>query len=61
MAISLEGIRRITEATRSSGKNYMMMETTLYTYQFLYVQQMIASGELGKIQFVRLGTFLQAA
>lgn len=53
MAISLEGIKRITEATRKSGKNYMMMETTLYTYQYLYVKQMLESGELGRIQFLR--------
>lgn len=53
MATTLDGIRRITEATRKSGKNYMMMETTLYTYQFFYVKQMLESGELGKIQFLR--------
>jgi len=53
MATSLDGIRRITEAVRKSGKHYMMMETTLYTYQFFYIQQMIASGELGRIQFMR--------
>lgn len=53
MAISLDGIKRITEAVRKSGKNYMMMETTLYTYQFFYVKQMIASGKLGRIQFMR--------
>ena len=53
MATSLEGIRRITEAKRKSGKNYMMMETTLYTYQFFYVKQMIESGELGRVQFFR--------
>ena len=34
MATSLEDIRRIVEAKERSGKNYMMMETTLYTYQF---------------------------
>lgn len=53
MATSLEGIKRITEAKRKSGKNYMMMETTLYTYQFFYVKQMLDSGELGRIQFLR--------
>ena len=53
MATSLEGIRRITEATRKSGKNYMMMETTLYTYQFFYIKQMLESGEMGRIQFMR--------
>ena len=53
MATSLEGIKRITEAKRKSGKNYMMMETTLYTYQFFYVKKLIERGELGKIQFMR--------
>lgn len=53
MATSLEDIKRITEAVRKSGKNYMMMETTLYSYQFFYVKQMIESDELGKIQFMR--------
>ena len=53
MATSLEGIKRITEAMRKSGKKYMMMETTLYTYQFHYVKHMLESGELGRIQFIR--------
>jgi len=53
MAISLDGIKKITDATRKSGKNYMMMETTLYTYQFFYVKQMIKEGKFGKIQFMR--------
>ena len=41
MATSLEDIRRIVEAKNRSGKNYMMMETTLYTYQFFYVIEML--------------------
>lgn len=53
MATSLEDLQRIVDATRKSKKNYMMMETTLYTYQFFYVKQMIENGELGKIQFMR--------
>lgn len=53
MATSLEDIRRIVEAKRKSGKNYMMMETTLYTYQFFYVKEMLRKGELGRIQFMR--------
>ena len=53
MATSLDGIRRITQAVRESGKNYMMMETTLYTYQYHYAKQMLDSGELGRIQFLR--------
>lgn len=53
MATSLEDIEKIVDATRRSGKNYMMMETTLYTYQFFYVSEMLKSGELGRIQFLR--------
>lgn len=53
MATSLEDIQRITDAVRRSGKNYMMMETTLYTYQFLYVKKMLEQGAMGKIQFLR--------
>jgi len=53
MATSLKGIQRIVDAKRKSGKNYMMMETTLYTYQFFYIQKMIQEGVLGKIQFMR--------
>lgn len=53
MATSLSDIAKIVKAVRRSGKKYMMMETTLYTYQFFYVSAMKASGELGKIQFLR--------
>ena len=46
MATSLEDIQRIVDAKRRSGKNYMMMETTLYTYQFFYVKQMLEKQHL---------------
>jgi predicted dehydrogenase len=49
MAITLEGLRRITQAQRASGKNYMMMETTLYTRQFMMIREMLEKGELGRI------------
>ena len=53
MATSLDGIARIAEAQRRSGKNYMMMETTLYTRQFMYAQSLLRDGTLGRIQFLR--------
>jgi predicted dehydrogenase len=53
MATSLEGLRRIVDAKRESGKIFMMMETTLYTRQFAFVQKMIRDGELGRVQFLR--------
>ncbi len=53
MATSLEDIKRITETVQKTGKNYMMMETTFYTYQLFYIKELIEKGELGKIQFMR--------
>ena len=53
MATSLEDIRHIVEAVRVSGKNYMMMETTLYTYPFLYIRSLVEKEELGRIQLLR--------
>lgn len=53
MGISVDGIKAIIEAKRKSGKNYMMMETTLYTYPFFYAKQMKETGEFGRIQFLR--------
>ena len=53
MATSLDEIRQIVRAARKSGKNYMMMETTLYTYHFFYLKQLLETGELGRIQFMR--------
>ncbi|MCR5262273.1 MAG: Gfo/Idh/MocA family oxidoreductase, partial [Clostridiales bacterium] len=53
MATSLDDIRRIVAAKRRSGKNYMMMETTLYTYQYFYAKKMLEEGKFGKIQFFR--------
>ncbi|MBE5940842.1 MAG: Gfo/Idh/MocA family oxidoreductase [Lachnospiraceae bacterium] len=58
MATTLEDIQAIVDAKRRSGKNYMLMETTLYTYQYFYVKHMKESGELGKIQFFK-GTHYQ--
>ena len=53
MATGLEEIHDITEAVRRTGKKYMMMETTLYTYQYFYAKEMLDNGEFGKIQFMR--------
>lgn len=53
MAIDPDDLFRIAEAQRRSGRNYMMMETTLYTYQYLYAARMKAEGGFGRIQFLR--------
>lgn len=53
VAFDLDGIRNVIAAQRDSGKNYMMMETMVYTRQFFYVQGLIERGELGEITFLR--------
>lgn len=53
MATTIDECREIVNAQRQSGKNYMMMETTIYSREFLYVQELLLSGQLGKIQFLR--------
>ena len=53
MATTIKECQEIVHAQRESGKNYMMMETTIYSREFLYVQELLHNGELGKIQFLR--------
>ncbi len=52
-ATSIEECRGIAAAAKSSGKNYMMMETAIYTREFLFVREMCATGKIGRIQFMR--------
>lgn len=53
MATSVADCRRIVEAQERSGRVYMMMETVVYSREFLFVRDMFLRGELGKIQFLR--------
>lgn len=53
MATSIADLRAIIAAARGSGKNYMMMETAVYTRQFLYAKRLMEQGEFGRIQFLR--------
>jgi len=53
MATTLDDLRAIVAAQRSSGRNYMMMETAVYTRQFLFARELVATGRLGRIQFLR--------
>jgi predicted dehydrogenase len=52
-ATTVEECRGIVEAARATGKNYMMMETSIYTRQFLFVRELRDTGQLGRIQFMR--------
>jgi len=53
MATTAEECMEIVRARRKAGKVYMMMETSVYTREFLYVKDLVDSGKLGKIQFLR--------
>jgi len=53
MATTIDECRRIVEAQRKSGKVYMMMETVVYSREYLFVKDLYDKGELGRIQFLR--------
>ena len=53
MGTTIDDLIAIIAAQKKSGKNYMMMETAAYTYHCLYVKELIARGEIGRIQFMR--------
>ena len=53
MATSIQDLHEIIAASRASSKNYMMMETAVYTRQFLYLRYLKDQGYLGRIQFLR--------
>lgn len=53
MATTVEECRQIVEAVEETGLTYMMMETVIYSREFLFVKEMYEKGELGKIQFLR--------
>jgi predicted dehydrogenase len=52
-ATSVEECRQLVEAQRASGKVYMMMETVVYSREYLFVKELYDRGELGRIQFLR--------
>ena len=54
MATTLEDLRRVVEAVRASGLRYMMMETAVYTREFLFARSL----DFGKLTFLR-GSHIQ--
>lgn len=53
MATSVDDCKRIVDAQRRTGLTYMMMETVVYSREFLYVKELFEQGTLGKVQFLR--------
>lgn len=52
-ATTIDECRAIVDAAKQSGKRYMMMETAIYTREFLFARELRDSGKLGRIQFMR--------
>jgi predicted dehydrogenase len=53
MATNADECRQIIEAQKKSGKQYMMMETVVYSREYLFAKDLYDRGVLGKIQFLR--------
>ncbi len=53
MATTLQECRQIVEAVKETGLTYMMMETVVYSREFLFIKELYEKGELGKLQFLR--------
>ena len=53
MATSVEDCKRIVDAQRRTGLVYMMMETVVYSREFLFIKEQYDQGALGKLQFLR--------
>ncbi len=58
MAASIEELKNLVSAKDKAGKVYMMMETAVYTREYLYVKKLVDEGDFGRIQFVR-GSHMQ--
>lgn len=53
MGMTVEECEEIVRLEEETGKVYMMMETSVYTREYLYFKDLYEKGEVGKIQFIR--------
>jgi predicted dehydrogenase len=53
MGTSIEECKQIVTAQKKSGKTYMMMETVVYSREYLFAKDLYDRGVLGRIQFLR--------
>ncbi|HEY5224481.1 MAG TPA: Gfo/Idh/MocA family oxidoreductase [Microbacteriaceae bacterium] len=58
MALTFDDIQRIVDARERADKTYMMMETAVFTREFLFAQDLVRSGMMGEINYAR-GTHFQ--
>jgi len=53
MATTIDECRRIVELTQETGLRYSMMETVVYSREFLFIKELHDRGDLGQLQFVQ--------
>ncbi len=53
MATTVEECEQIVNTVKETGLQYMMMETVVYSREFLFIKEMYDKGELGKIQYMQ--------
>ena len=53
MATTVNECRAIVDEGRKQKKNYMMMETVVFSREFIFVKQLFDGGEMGRLQFMR--------
>ncbi|WP_152362394.1 Gfo/Idh/MocA family protein [Microlunatus speluncae] len=58
MATTLEDCDRLIAAERRSGRNYMMMETAVYSREIFHARRLLDQGALGRLSYFR-GEHLQ--
>src|SRR5207248_1611888 len=54
MATSVEDCKSIVDLQRQTGKVYMMMETVVYSREYLLAKELYDQGELVRILFLRV-------
>lgn len=53
MATSVADARKIVQLVKKTKLKYMMMETVVYSREFLFIKELYEKGELGKLQFLQ--------
>ncbi len=53
MATNIEDCKTIVALQKKTGLKYMMMETVVYSREFLFIKELYERGELGKLQFLQ--------
>ncbi|PCJ59048.1 MAG: oxidoreductase [Planctomycetota bacterium] len=53
MATNIEDCRIICQLVKETGLQYMMMETVIYSREFLFIQELYNEGKFGKIQYIQ--------